>query len=70
MLTHPEVYCLRTNETHWDIVLYHHFLADVKPGIAPWADDRPENAPIPDRGPVCLTAHEHSSTVPLEDLIR
>ncbi len=35
--------------------------------IAPRAEERPENAPIPGRGPVCLTAHELSSTVPLDE---
>ena len=38
--------------------------------IAPRADERPHNAPVPGRGPVCLTAHEPRSTVPPEEKVR
>ena len=36
------------------------------PNIAPRAEEGPENAPIPGRGLACLTAHELSSTLPLD----
>jgi hypothetical protein len=38
--------------------------------IAPRPDGRPDNAPVPGRGPVCLTAHEPRSTLRLEEKVR
>ena len=35
--------------------------------IAPRAEKGPQKCPIPGRGPVCLAAHESSSTVPLDE---
>ena len=38
--------------------------------IAPRAEEGPQKCPIPGHGPVCLTAHEPSSTVPLDEIGR
>jgi hypothetical protein len=54
----------RTDNPPWPVPT-----RDAKPpeNVAPRADEGPETSPIPGRGLACLTAHEPSRTMPLDE---